>query len=362
MEKQQLIDLWQVCFHDPEAFTHLFFDRVYRPENVLADEAGGRPVSALHLLPYRMAVDGREVPLSYVAGVATDPAMRGEGRISRLMNRALYEMRRRGDVLSALIPAEPWLFGFYRRWGYAPAVSYRKTALSSGKAAGENGGCRHPEPAALPDNRFTLGRAGNPFADAEAVFSFDVLFAAFDRLQRLRPFGIRHNRSGFEVILRDLFLSGGDLFAALDPQHTIRALAFVYPGIDGSRLVKDLPADSAGTSCWLARRLPALYPAGVPVFLREPVASGGEPFAMLRVIDAEQMLACYASSHPDVSDSIELHDRGLPENSGRYRLEGGRCFRVAAGEGSGVFRRLGCEALPAWLFGGEAIHFALMLD
>lgn len=341
----------------------MFFDRVYRPENVVADEADGLPVAALYLLPYSMALGNREMPLAYVAGVATDPARRGRGRMSRLMDRALCEMRRRGDALSALIPAEPWLFGFYRRWGYAEAVFYRPEALLPESIAHEcrsGGSCVAAVPAGA--GVLTVCRADDPFAGTSAVFPVDVLFAAFHRLQRLRAFGIRHSRAEFEVILRDLFLGGGDLFLGLDAERAIRALAFVYPAADGSQLVKELLSDSAGARLWLERRLPAMYPSGESVFLRRPVASGGVPFGMLRVIDAERVLSWYASAHPEAEWRIELHDPGLPANSGRFRLAGGCCRRVCGREAERTFRPVGCGELPALLFGGETVHLSLMLD
>lgn len=384
-KKEQLIELWQTCFGDAEAFTTLFFDRVYRPENTLSDEADGRIVSALHLIPYTWAYGGSELPATYVAGVATSPDARGTGRAGRLMSRALSVMRQRGDCLSVLIPAEPGLFDYYRRWGYAETVCYRKYALCLETAAGtfagigfpgenpesgkKNGGPAgeapvgggHPDRSVGDDAPSEMLRVDCPFVTAAPEFPVSALFAAFDRLQRLRPAGIRHDGPGFETILRDLFLGGGELLLALGAEKNIRAMAFIYPDGDGIRLIRDLPADSPASARWLTERIFRHYPAGT-VFMREPSAVGGLPFGMVRVIDAERLLALYARSHPEVTCGIDLHDPGIPENSGRYRLAGGGCRRVGESPDGCVFRPMACGELPAFLFGGTAMHLALMLD
>ena len=77
----------------------------------------GRVVAQAAIYPYTMMVDGTEVPMGGVGGVATDPAFQGRGHFSRLMHRLNEEMRGRGMALAVLWGMTPR----YRHFGYEPA-------------------------------------------------------------------------------------------------------------------------------------------------------------------------------------------------------------------------------------------------
>ena len=118
MNKQQIIDLWRLSFNDTEEFIRLYFDRVYKEENTLVIEKDGQVVSALQMLPYTMTYYGTEISVAYISGACTLPSMRGKGLMKQLMQKAFDEMKYRSVAVAALIPADPWLFDYYRELGY----------------------------------------------------------------------------------------------------------------------------------------------------------------------------------------------------------------------------------------------------
>ena len=109
-KKQQIVNLWRTCFGDSEAFISLYFDRVYKDENAMTIEKDGKIVSALQIVPYTMTYLGTEISVAYISGVCTAPEERGQGLMRQLLQETFEEMERREVAISALIPADPWLF------------------------------------------------------------------------------------------------------------------------------------------------------------------------------------------------------------------------------------------------------------
>ena len=114
---EQLKSLWKSLFGDTEAFISLFFHEVVREENIRVLEEKGRILSALYMLPYPFRIWNQEVTASYISGAGTLPEAQGRGLMRRLLIDSFKEMEHRLIPLSILIPAEPWLYGFYEKSG-----------------------------------------------------------------------------------------------------------------------------------------------------------------------------------------------------------------------------------------------------
>ena len=118
-KKMKVKELWQLCFHDDERFVNLLFDNLYRDENTVCFEKGGEVTTALQMLPYRMSFGETSLDVSYISGAATRPEYRNRGLMGRLLKESFEIMRSRNIPLSALIPAESWLYDYYASMGYA---------------------------------------------------------------------------------------------------------------------------------------------------------------------------------------------------------------------------------------------------
>ena len=109
-KKTKVKELWQLCFHDDERFVNLLFDNLYRDENTVCFEKGGEVTTALQMLPYRMSFGETSLDVSYISGAATRPEYRNRGLMGRLLKESFEIMRSRNIPLSALMPAESWLY------------------------------------------------------------------------------------------------------------------------------------------------------------------------------------------------------------------------------------------------------------
>lgn len=122
----RLKHIWQVCFGDSREYIDFYFQRRFRPEEMLVCLAEGQPVSMLSLLPAQLCYQGRRQPIRYVYAVATLPEYRGRG-CARLL---LEEASRRLQVPLALVPASGSLGEYYGRLGFRNAFAIDEITIT----------------------------------------------------------------------------------------------------------------------------------------------------------------------------------------------------------------------------------------
>ncbi len=99
--------LWEKCFPDEGGFNEYFFAHFFDIRRVLLSIAEDRLCAMIQ-------------QLTYIYGACTDPDCRRQGHMARLLEYSFELDRKNGVSASALIPAEKWLFDFYRPFGYLP--------------------------------------------------------------------------------------------------------------------------------------------------------------------------------------------------------------------------------------------------
>lgn len=121
--------LWETCFPDEGGFNDYFFAHFFDCGTVLLSEEQGELCAMVQMLPYRLRIDGEEHEVTYIYGACTDPAHRRKGHMARLLEASFAIDREQGRAASTLIPAEPWLFDFYRPFGYEPFFRIEKREI-----------------------------------------------------------------------------------------------------------------------------------------------------------------------------------------------------------------------------------------
>lgn len=290
--KQQLIDLWRVSFDDSEAFINLFFDRVYKEENVLTIVKDGKIVSALYMLPYTMIFYGKEISVSYIYGASTLPTERGQGLMRRLMQEAFEKMKSHGIALTVIVPADPWLFDYYRDLGYTEAFDYAEDVYT-----------RPDTPVFEP----TVTVVPPELPPVEALYKF------FDTKLRERPCCLLHTYDDFITILRDIQLSGGQVLTALDLKENILGIVFLYPPEKELPLeeqhvyIKELLYENESIKNLLLQEATLQNNVKTAIY-RLPFAGPGTfPMGMARVIDRKRLIHLWHRSHENaILNSEEL--------------------------------------------------------
>jgi len=210
-KKQKLIELWRLCFDDTEDFIQLFFDRIYREENALTIEVDGEIVSALQMIPYTMSFCDSELTVSYIAGACTHPDYRGKGYMGELLEEAFHVMRKRNFDLTALIPANPSLFEYYRRHGYTEVFDYTLVEEEL------------PE-VFTPSEGIKLS-----IVDEDSV---EVTYPYFNRKLKERTCCILHTKEDFITSIIEFRQDDGETVQATNKEGKIVGMAFLYPSID----------------------------------------------------------------------------------------------------------------------------------
>lgn len=286
MDKQQIIDLWRLSFNDSEEFIRLYFDRVYKEENTLVIEKNGQVVSALQMLPYTMTYYGTEISVAYISGACTLPSMRGKGLMRQLLQNAFEEMKYRSVAITALIPAEPWLFDYYQEQGYTEAFDYSENVYVRPEIP-----VYAPEITVMPPT----------------VPSIDLLYDYFNRKIRERNCCVLHTKDDFITILRDLELSGAQMLTALDELDEPIGMAFVLPPDNTlpkekrQAYVKEFFYNDDRVAKLLLQEVTLQNNVDRATYRIPPIAPGTHPFGMARVIDRERLIDDWLATHTNSS-------------------------------------------------------------
>lgn len=116
----QLVSLWQEAFLETDADARFYFAHRHQDQNMLVHEENGLVTGMLSMLPITLVVGNNRMPARYVFAVATRISHRGQGISTRLLHKAHEVMMAEGSAASVLVPAEPSLFAYYEKRGYAP--------------------------------------------------------------------------------------------------------------------------------------------------------------------------------------------------------------------------------------------------
>lgn len=129
LEYERSKSLWAACFpEDSEDFISVYYAMRSRPEYALgAFENTDEPIAMMHMLPFKMELDGRREPVCFVAGVCTSPGFRGRGICTAMFDRALVYMREYGFSYCLLSPSDP---AFYRRLGFKSFFETKQLEIS----------------------------------------------------------------------------------------------------------------------------------------------------------------------------------------------------------------------------------------
>ncbi len=308
-KKEEVLNLWRICFNDTEDFLRLYFERKYSDADTAVLRENGRIVSALQMLPYPMTWYGKTVMTSYISGACTHPSFRSGGLMRKLLTEAFLTMKSRKTAFSVLIPQEPRLYDYYARAGYAPVLAY------------------------TPENYYLSVRNDNPAVSfpAREELRPEELYPYFRAQMEKRKNCVQHPAEDFRTVLDELYLSGGSLLLLKDARGQIGGMAFALPCPD-KILINELLYESDSGKEALLQAAAHKWGKG-EIECRVPVGSGRKaaPKGMARIIDAFQVLSVYASTHPRKTLFLRINDPDIPSNNGYYRLMNGRTFRTGAG-------------------------------
>ena len=100
----------EVFVEDADGFSELYYQIKARDNQILVEEEDGAIVSMLHRNPYTFWFRGTKVRADYIVAVATKAAYRHQGRMRRLLTKALEDMYADGLPFTFLMPADEAIY------------------------------------------------------------------------------------------------------------------------------------------------------------------------------------------------------------------------------------------------------------
>lgn len=298
-KKHRIMELWQTCFHDSDTFVDFYFSEKYKDENAIAVIENGQVLSALQMIPYMSQCWGKPFSVCYIAGASTNPDVQGRGLMSGLLRRSFKEMYLRGVAFSILIPAEPWLFEYYARFGYTSVYYENKEHFH------------------IPAEKISKEQ------DFES-FPVSILYEYFSSKQNLTSCSVLHDWNDFQAIIKDIELEGGAI-VSVSCENKITALAFVL--YDGNCIfIPDCLYDDEISKNTLFEKCAARFRCG-DIIYRKVSDKKGQAYGMARIIRVEDMLKVWAALFPEYSCSLSVTDAIISDNNALFVIEKGKCSK-----------------------------------
>lgn len=299
--KEQVKALWKLCFEDSEEFVEMYFKLRYKNEVNVAIQSGDEVISALQMLPYPMTFCGEMVQTSYISGACTHPDFRSKGVMRELLSQSFARMLRNGIQFSTLIPAEPWLFDYYKRMGYATVFQYSVKEMTL--------------PEFIPSKEIAVNVVSKPQ---------DEVYSYLNKKLSERPCCIQHSAEDFQVIMADLPISGGNLFVAKQANE-IWGIAIIYKR-ENCIIINELLAEDKDTEYSLLFAIKQYTGCNHIIQLLPPDKELPQhSLGMARIINTKEVLQIYASAFPEDDMQLEVSDKQLSVNNGYYYLSDGKC-------------------------------------
>lgn len=307
MIREKVKDLWRLCFDDTEDYIDLYFHSRYNNDVNIAIQSGEEVIAALQMIPYPMTYEGKEINTAYISGACTHPDYRSRGVMHELLSQAFIRMLQNDIAVSTLIPAEPWLFDYYARNGFAPVFRYRKIVYTASETP-------------LPKE--------GPILKATHEYKKEI-YEYLNRKLKERPNYIQHTQKDFQFVLSDLRLSKGNIYT-LNNGGNIVALAIAYPTDNGSLYIGEIVSDTPETNSMLLQRLcKKKHIPSIEVYMPPVADANNIPVGMARIINAKTMMKLYAASHPELEITLYVSDEQISANNGYYYLNNGKCMSSA---------------------------------
>ena len=291
--KQDVITLWKTAFpKDSEDFVQFYFEKKYSHENTLLHVEDGKILSCLQMLPYKMKYYKSFVNTSYISGAATSPQCRNQGLMHRLLTYALQEMKKKGDILTTLIPQEPWLIDYYKKLGYAPCFEQELTAVN---------------PEDYPSFPDRLRFKEYQISDLKKVYFYHR------KILENQNIGIQKSLHDFAVMVEECQRFEGEFYVLIDRGSTA-GIGFCFFA-DDKIILKDFAAKNEYYRQYFLSKL-------FQKSHRQIVISHSTN-GMARILDAHKLLQLFAQTYPHLDFSVKVNDEQIADNNFTFAVANG---------------------------------------
>lgn len=292
-----------------------------------------RLAAKLTILELKTWIQGKVFDMGGIAGVATWPEYRRGGLVSRLLERALADMRQRGQTVSFLHPFD---FGFYRKFGWETYAEYKKYEIPTALLPK-----LPPQPGAVRRIKDDLPLLSGLYEQMARRYNGTLARSEAWWQHRVLP-----SKKGTVAVCFDAAgePAGYAIYQVKDRTMTVHELVCLH---HGARLqLWRFIADHDSMIDKVTLTAPANDP--LPFVLSNPrIGQEIVPYFMARIVDAPAFVAEYPfSTGIECELELTLTDERAPWNAGRFRLkvyEAGAASIEAAAHPVAQIPQLSCD-------------------
>lgn len=292
--REDVYQLWQDCFGDTDAYTDFYFQWVVPYNRIFTLYKEDKLCSMLHLNPYTLVLEGREVKADYIVGVATRQDERKKGYMGLLIARAFQCMYEEEKPLTYLMPAAD---AIYYPYDFRKVYIIRKWTAEMKEAAAED----------------KLWDTGSKIVELTASDGNNrkLLTEFTERVlkDKYYIYAIR-SRKYYEKLLEEMHSTGGGISLVLKEDNVIGYAAYMLD--DGFEMAECIYEPS-----YKREVLTELYRKFSP-FLKEKNSSF-EPSIMVRIVNLKAFLNSL-SAKKDIHLLIEAVDERIAANNGVFSI------------------------------------------
>jgi len=299
-DREQLRDLWGVCFGDSESFLDWFFRERFFPPLASCLERNGEILSALHSYPLHIRLRGRILPASLMAGVGTYPEHRGKGYMRRIILHYMRNLRAADVPVLVQTPANP---AYYLSLGHCASTRSRYVEISV------------PSERPFPSNVEECSLFGDPTA----------LRGCYETVIKKYSGSVARSMADFAYKFRD-YASDGARCYVLEEDDAVRGYSVFYGGADRVQAAEMIALDADAYRTLFAalhhlaagRKLSAKLPPDA-AFDYPGVACTVRPQGAMAVVHAPALLRAVLG---ESGIRFAITDNILPENTGIWNGAG----------------------------------------
>lgn len=298
--------LWAYSFESYEPYFSWYFDTIYKQDQTLCAFEGEELLASLQMIPYQLFLRGSVLPTTYIVGVITSPAARGQGIGRVLMEKAFAHLNNQNIPVSLLLPACP---DFYFPLGYAycyeehrwqvPLTWLKKLTHSPAKGKWQEAGCNQ--------------------ADIETLDSI------YQNMTAGKNGFIIRNKTNWQNFLTEFINDGGKIWLFGDEDNPQAYLLYSFK--DRTFMVREMGYTSFAAQRAAFRfimghlneadKLTWSAPPSDPAYLLLPFQDGitTRPFVMGNIINATSLLtAIHYPPQIEANIGITISDKHAPWN------------------------------------------------
>lgn len=333
--KQQVKDLWRICFDDSDGFIDLYFRLRYRNDINVYKTQDGHIVSALQMIPYPITFYKSEINSSYISGACTHPDYRRKGMMQKLLVKSFKKMYRQNVEVSTLIPANKELFDYYRSLGYNSVFKYKDKKI-------------------VPCDRVK----DNIIIKNVNTYRQDV-YDYLNTRMHTRNCCVQHTEKDFKVILSDINIGDASMLCAWQKEKIVGIV--IYYTIENITYISEMFVENRMVGKQLVSVIYGQYKTEEIKQFVQSSAQNSKSLGMIRIIKVLPLLKIYAHNHLGDNMNVRVVDPIIEENTGYYKLHNGECSYSKQDDGQ-EYLIFNISELPDYIFKELVPYMSLMLD